>query len=106
MADEAFPKLLARRRDAGPQEVGTRDRRRAVRVTVANASDRERAASEEYSIFRRNPAADSLQVQRRGSTIQFMVGGSRDPGPLRRQFRTVACFSFLPPPARPASARR
>jgi hypothetical protein len=50
----------------GPQEVGTRDRRRAVRVTVANASDRERAASEGYSIFRRNPAVDSLQVQRRG----------------------------------------
>src|SRR5580700_7001848 len=65
MADGAFPKLLARRE--------TLARRRlelvivgAVRVTVANASDRERAASEGYSIFRRNPAADSLQVQRRG----------------------------------------
>src|ERR1700730_11238484 len=77
MADGAFPKLLARRRDAGPQEVGTRDRRRAVRVTVANASDRERAASEGYSIFRRNPAADSLQVQRRG--IDDSIYGWRKP---------------------------
>jgi hypothetical protein len=41
-----------------------------------------------------------------GSTIQFMVGGSRDPGLLRRQSRTVARFSFLPRPARPASGRR
>src|SRR5580692_3184757 len=41
-----------------------------------------------------------------GSTIQFMVGGSRDPGPLRRLSRTVARFSFLPRPARPASERR
>jgi hypothetical protein len=47
-----------------------------------------------------------LQVQRLGSTIQFMVGGSRDPGPLRRQSRTAAGFSSLPRPARPASARR
>src|ERR1700730_17649036 len=68
---------------------------------IANAR-----ASEGYSIFRRNPAADSLQVQRRGSTIQFMVGGSRDPGPLRRQSRTVARFSFLPLRARPANGRR
>src|ERR1700731_1971172 len=77
MADGAFPKLLARRRDAGPQEVGTRDRRRAVRVTVANASDRERAASEGYLIFRRNPAADSLQLQRRG--IDDSIYGWRKP---------------------------
>src|ERR1700737_1248548 len=61
----------------GPQEVGSRDRRRAVRVTVAHASDRERAASEGYSIFRRNPAADSLQVQRRG--IDDSIYGWRKP---------------------------
>src|SRR5580704_2443629 len=106
MADGAFPKLLARRRDAGPQEVGTRDRRRAVRVTVANASDRERAASEGYSIFRRNPAADSLQVQRRG--IDDSIYGWRKPrsGAASRQSRTAAGFSSRPRPARPASERR
>src|SRR5580692_5540315 len=76
MADGAFPKLLARRE--------TLARRRlelvivgAVRVTVANASDRERAASEGYSIFRRNPAVDSLQVQRRG--IDDSIYGWRKP---------------------------
>jgi hypothetical protein len=41
-----------------------------------------------------------------GSKIQFMVGENRDSGPLRRQSRTVARFSSLPLPARPASERR
>lgn len=79
MADGALPKLLARRRDAGRKTLRTRDRRRAVRVTVSNASYCERAgvAPGRYSISRRNLAADALQVQRRA--ISDSIYGWRKP---------------------------
>src|SRR6202040_420967 len=48
-----------------------------VGAPVASLARAHAAASEGYSIFRRNPAADSLQVQRRG--IDDAIYGWRKP---------------------------
>ena len=73
MADGAFPKLRARR------ETLARERLELVIVgaPVASLARAHPAASEGYSIFRRNPAADLLQVQRWG--IDDAIYGWRKP---------------------------
>src|SRR4051812_34574807 len=87
MADWAFPKLLARRRDAGHKTFRTRDRRRAVRVTASKRilSRRMRLRPGGYSIFRRTLLLIRCRYSQGRLSMQFMVVGGRGPGPFRRQ---------------------
>jgi hypothetical protein len=105
MADGAFPKLLARRVTLARKRlelviVGARS------ASLSRTHPIERAASEGYSIFRRNPAADSLQVQRRA--IDDSIHGWRKPrsGAASKAIWHRGPLSFLRPLVQPASARR
>jgi len=87
MADRALRKLHSRRREAGPQDLRTRDRRRPVWVTVSKASGRERAASgwADIQSSGESPLLIRCRYGQRRSGIQFMAERSRGPGPVRRQ---------------------
>src|SRR5260370_27678438 len=79
MADGTFPRLLARKRDAVPQDLRRRDRRRAVRVTVSNASiaPARLRGREDIQSSGEIPLLISLQVQRRA--IGDAIYGWRKP---------------------------